>query len=140
MPVSVQDIVDDAKNCLRQWSELDGRELILNRTDVLKAVPAALQSTQSLNAFFKKIEHCCSCALGKMRNRFVFGAGSPDAELMLIGEAPGRDEDMQGEPFVGKAGQLLDKILAAIGFKREEVLFLSTYFIYFSKVFCCNPH
>jgi uracil-DNA glycosylase family 4 len=61
----------------------------------------------------------------------VFGTGNPNAELMLIGEAPGREEDLQGEPFVGKAGQLLDKILAAIAFKRSE--------IYIGNILKCRP-
>lgn len=60
-------------------------------------------------------------ALDESRKNPVFGVGNPNATLMLIGEAPGADEDEQGEPFVGKAGQLLTKILAAIGFSREDV-------------------
>lgn len=59
--------------------------------------------------------------LDKTRLNPVFGVGNPDANLMVIGEAPGEDEDKQGEPFVGRAGQLLDKILAAVGFQRSEV-------------------
>ena len=56
-----------------------------------------------------------------MRTNFVFGVGNPKADVVVIGEAPGADEDAQGEPFVGRAGQLLNKILEATGFKREEV-------------------
>ena len=59
--------------------------------------------------------------LDETRLNPVFGVGDPNADLMVIGEAPGADEDRQGEPFVGRAGQLLNKILAAINFKREEV-------------------
>ncbi len=75
----------------------------------------------SLSEFNSQICTCMKCALGKTRTKFVFGVGNPNATLMLVGEAPGADEDAQGEPFVGRAGQLLNKILEAIHFKREEV-------------------
>lgn len=64
---------------------------------------------------------CMKCPLGQTRTKFVFGVGNPRATLMVVGEAPGADEDAQGEPFVGRAGQLLNKILEAIKFKREDV-------------------
>jgi DNA polymerase len=64
---------------------------------------------------------CQKCSLGATRIKFVFGVGNPKAEIVLIGEAPGADEDAKGEPFVGRAGQLLNKILEAIHFKREDV-------------------
>lgn len=64
---------------------------------------------------------CQKCPLGQTRTNFVFGVGNPDAQAVLIGEAPGADEDLKGEPFVGRAGQLLTKILEAINFKREDV-------------------
>ena len=74
---------------------------------------------------------CGRCALAKTRTRFVFGAGHPDADVMFIGEAPGRDEDLQGEPFVGAAGQMLTKILDAIGFAREDV--------FIANILKCRP-
>ena len=64
---------------------------------------------------------CQKCPLGATRTKFVFGVGNPNADVVIIGEAPGADEDARGEPFVGRAGQLLNKILEAIHFKREEV-------------------
>jgi DNA polymerase len=64
---------------------------------------------------------CMKCPLGQTRTKFVFGVGNPDADVVVVGEAPGADEDAKGEPFVGRAGQLLNKILEAIHFKREEV-------------------
>jgi uracil-DNA glycosylase len=67
------------------------------------------------------IQDCQKCRLGATRNKLVFGKGSPSAGVMVIGEAPGADEDMQGEPFVGRAGQLLTKMLEAINFSRDEV-------------------
>ena len=69
--------------------------------------------------------------LAASRTQTVFGVGNPDAELMFIGEAPGADEDARGEPFVGKAGQLLTKIIAAMGFSRAE--------IYIANVLKCRP-
>jgi DNA polymerase len=74
---------------------------------------------------------CLKCPLGRTRTRFVFGVGNPKATLMLVGEAPGADEDAQGEPFVGRAGQLLNKILEAIGFRREDV--------YICNILKCRP-
>jgi uracil-DNA glycosylase family 4 len=74
---------------------------------------------------------CTKCPLGHTRTKFVFGVGNPNADVVLIGEAPGADEDAQGEPFVGRAGQLLNKILEAINFKREEV--------YICNILKCRP-
>jgi len=64
---------------------------------------------------------CAKCRLSLSRTQVVFGVGNPHAQLMFVGEAPGRDEDLQGEPFVGRAGQLLTRIIEAIGLRREEV-------------------
>jgi len=85
----------------------------------------------SLQELDRMICTCVKCPLGQTRTKFVFGVGNPDATLMLIGEAPGADEDMQGEPFVGRAGQLLNKILEAINFRREEV--------YIANILKCRP-
>ena len=71
------------------------------------------------------------CPLGRTRNKFVYGVGSETADVMFIGEAPGADEDRLGEPFVGRAGQLLDKILAAIQFSRKDV--------YIANILKCRP-
>lgn len=64
---------------------------------------------------------CTQCPLGQTRKKFVFGVGNPEADIVIVGEAPGADEDAQGEPFVGRAGQLLNKILEAIEIRREDV-------------------
>ncbi|RMD90734.1 MAG: uracil-DNA glycosylase [Calditrichaeota bacterium] len=85
----------------------------------------------SLNEFYLQIKDCKRCKLWKHRTRFVFGTGNPDANLMCVGEAPGFDEDQQGEPFVGAAGQLLNRILKAIEFQREEV--------YIANIVKCRP-
>ena len=73
----------------------------------------------------KEISQCTKCELAKLRNHVVFGEGNNCAGIFIIGEAPGRDEDMQGRPFVGKSGLLLDKILAACGFTRKKHVFIS---------------
>ena len=77
-------------------------------------------------------EDCTRCKLHKLgRKQIVFGVGNPRAELMFIGEGPGADEDQQGEPFVGRAGQLLNKMIEAMGLKRSEV--------YIANVVKCRP-
>ncbi len=88
-------------------------------------------SAESLEQLDKQICSCMKCPLGSTRTKFVFGVGNPRATLMLVGEAPGADEDAQGEPFVGRAGQLLNKILEAIHFKREDV--------YICNILKCRP-
>lgn len=67
------------------------------------------------------IGDCQRCKLYKTRNKLVFGSGSPDAQLVFVGEAPGADEDLTGEPFVGRAGKLLTKMIEAMGYTREQV-------------------
>ena len=74
---------------------------------------------------------CQLCELGKTRTKFVYGVGNPNANVMFIGEAPGAEEDRRGEPFVGRAGQLLDKILVAIEFSRDDV--------YIANILKCRP-
>ncbi len=76
---------------------------------------------------------CVACRLAEGRHQVVFGAGDPSALLMLVGEAPGRDEDLAGEPFVGRAGELLTRILAAVGLSRDQVFITNT-------VMCRPPH
>ena len=85
-------------------------------------------SIQELN---EMICNCLKCPLGHTRTKFVFGVGNPNADIVFIGEAPGADEDMQGEPFVGRAGQLFNKILDAIKWKREDV--------YICNILKCRP-
>ncbi|MDZ7722141.1 MAG: uracil-DNA glycosylase [candidate division KSB1 bacterium] len=80
-----------------------------------------VQEANSLQELYDGIHTCTECPLGTKRTRFVFGEGNPDADIMLIGEAPGADEDRTGHVFAGEAGELLNKILAAIDLSREEV-------------------
>lgn len=85
----------------------------------------------SLEQLAKDMQNCTRCGLAKGRHNLVFGVGHPKATLMIIGEGPGQEEDEQGLPFVGRAGQLLDRILAAIDLTREEV--------YIANVVKCRP-
>jgi DNA polymerase len=85
----------------------------------------------SLPELCQAIQGCQACPLGRGRLTFVFGEGNPQARLMFVGEGPGRDEDLQGRPFVGKAGELLDRMIGAIGLKREET--------YIANIVKCRP-
>jgi len=96
-----------------------------------KESPVQPDPQRTLDSFYHEIKDCVRCPLGHTRTKFVFGVGNPKADIMFVGEAPGRDEDLQGEPFVGRAGQLLDKILFASKFSREEV--------YIANVLKCRP-
>ncbi|HEY4188456.1 MAG TPA: uracil-DNA glycosylase, partial [Polyangia bacterium] len=69
----------------------------------------------------EELGDCQRCKLSQGRTNIVFGVGNPEAHLVFVGEAPGADEDAQGEPFVGKAGQLLNKMIEAMGYRREDV-------------------
>jgi uracil-DNA glycosylase family 4 len=82
-------------------------------------VPAE-QRREQLIELYRQVSECTRCPLHAERTRAVFGAGNADAELMFIGEAPGAEEDRQGIPFVGRAGQLLNQMLEEIGMKRED--------------------
>jgi uracil-DNA glycosylase len=96
-------------------------------------VEAAVAATDALTlgAYRDEVAACTRCALSKGRTQVVFGSGSPTAELMFVGEAPGFHEDQQGVPFVGAAGQLLGKLLAGIGLTRDEV--------FVANVLKCRP-
>ena len=80
----------------------------------------------SLESVREEIGECTRCKLHKGRTNLVFGVGNPSARLMFVGEAPGEDEDKKGEPFVGKAGQLLTKMIEAMGLRREDVYICNT--------------
>ncbi len=101
---------------------------------LLKSIPKKLPSRPSLNSLAdiqKWLGDCQRCGLCQERKKIVFGVGDEKAQLMFIGEGPGADEDMQGLPFVGRAGQLLDKIIEAMKLKREQV--------YIANIVKCRP-
>ena len=79
---------------------------------------------KELDIIIEKCLKCEKCSLCKSRTNIVFSDGNPNAKIMLIGEAPGYNEDIQGKPFVGKAGQLLDRILASVGLNRKEHVYI----------------
>ncbi|MFQ5829597.1 MAG: uracil-DNA glycosylase [Candidatus Methylomirabilia bacterium] len=85
----------------------------------------------ALGALERKVDGCTGCKLSRSRTTIVFGTGKPTAGMVCIGEAPGAEEDMQGKPFVGRAGQLLTRMLQSIGFSRDEV--------YISNIVKCRP-
>lgn len=95
------------------------------------AAPLALTKPLSLDEVVAKVKACRACPLGAQRLQAVPGVGSPTAQVMFVGEGPGFDEDHKGEPFVGRSGQLLDKIMAAIGLSRETV--------YIANIVKCHP-
>ncbi len=94
--------------------------------------PNAADKSSLLEPIRERVRVCTNCShLACSRTQTVFGVGNPDADLMFVGEAPGADEDRQGEPFVGRAGQLLTKIIKAMGFAREDV--------YIANILKCRP-
>ena len=114
------------KRFIKQHIELFGEEIYSNGYPIQNNIVADSNSTDKiLHNYKSSIESCCECNLGNSRNKFVFGSGDPNADLLLIGEGPGEKEDLQGEPFVGRAGKLLDKILKAIGYNRRDKVFIT---------------
>ncbi len=97
---------------------------------VHRAPPPAVVDPE-LEALRAQVAPCTRCALHESRTQTVFGVGAANARLMVVGEAPGADEDAQGEPFVGRAGRLLNAMLAAIGLAREQV--------YIANILKCRP-
>ncbi len=89
------------------------------------------KKTDYLDLLSRKIRRCKRCELNLSRNKVVIGEGNTDARLMFIGEAPGADEDREGRPFIGRSGQLVTKIIEAMGLKREEV--------YIANILKCRP-
>jgi len=121
---------DDVRRYLRQNQELFGDELFLHikSSDIL----GENNDNTDLSSYKEEICECQNCSLGNSRSKFVFGVGDPDASLLLVGEAPGAEEDKRGEPFIGRAGKLLDKILSAINRSREKD-------VYICNVLKCRP-
>ena len=102
---------------------------------VAKTIPTAANQVASISgdlaAVRTELGDCARCQLHKGRKHIVFGVGNPNADFLIVGEAPGRDEDLQGEPFVGQAGKLLTDIIGAIGLSRSDV--------YICNVIKCRP-
>lgn len=121
-------------------SEIDmgvGEAIINKQSDRMQPAAVLEENQNSSESVVTLEEHrasicdCQKCSLGKSRNKFVYGAGNPNADILFIGEAPGANEDRIGEPFVGRAGELLDKILAAIQLDRKTV--------FIANILKCRP-
>jgi len=91
----------------------------------------AYNKREKLKDFYFLIRNCSRCELHKTRTNFVFGSGNSNSPVIFVGEAPGKNEDLQGKPFVGQAGKLLDELLESIGFARKEV--------FIANVLKCRP-
>lgn len=126
----MQDLRTELQNFLRDLAE-DEPVLILDRKLVMKQAEEHRGDSPTLQELAVEASTCVSCALAKTRQNVVFGVGDPHAGLMFIGEAPGADEDRQGEPFVGRAGQLLNRMLKSIGLERSQV--------YIANILKCRP-
>jgi uracil-DNA glycosylase family 4 len=131
---SALDTVLNALERLRSESDHPPRASIGTLQRLTTAAPSfASDKAARLAPIRARVAVCVRCPhLAATRTQTVFGVGNVDADLMFIGEAPGADEDRMGEPFVGRAGQLLTKIIAAMGFSREEV--------YIANVLKCRPN
>jgi len=133
--VSRDEAVKLARNYFRNL-ELFEKDLPLDPVSVEALEPQALPGSvkplpESLDAFDRAIHNCTRCRLGATRTKFVFGVGNPQARIVFVGEAPGQEEDVQGIPFVGRAGHLLDTMLAQVGLDRRHV--------YICNVLKCRP-
>lgn len=130
-------LVSEVRSWLEQAELLGVRELpTFTPVPVTKSEQPSEQSIdhggrETLEMIRDDLGDCQRCPLCTHRNEIVFGVGNPQARLVLVGEAPGREEDLQGKPFVGEAGRLLDKILLAMGTRREDV--------YICNVQKCRP-
>lgn len=145
----IEQILSDAEQFLRQERQLYGNTIYREpmkqkkvvdtsqsgnstwKAETVNAGNESWQSAATVAELNNQICSCQNCGLGKTRTKFVFGVGNPNADIMVIGEAPGADEDAKGEPFVGRAGQLLNKILEAVQFTREEV--------FIANILKCRP-
>ncbi len=109
------------------------RDIGISHLDVGRVAPpyTGIQNRMTLDDIRQDLGDCSRCKLSESRTSIVFGAGNPDARLMFVGEAPGSDEDRQGLPFVGRAGQLLTKIIESIDLQRDDV--------YICNVLKCRP-
>ena len=125
----IHDFLNKVERYFMQQEELFGE--VLYPTAKVQEPKTEWSDLKTLDELNSKICNCLKCTLGHTRTNFVFGVGNPKSRVMFIGEAPGADEDAQGEPFVGRAGQLFNKILTAIKMKREDV--------YICNILKCRP-
>lgn len=110
---------------------LEGKKGIKKEREVRKDKTEEKDPRVLLENLCRSMRTCQNCSLHRYRTHLVFGAGNPEAKLMLVGEAPGREEDLQGKPFVGAAGKILTESLSQVGLSREEV--------YIANILKCRP-
>ena len=122
-----------ARSQLEYLSDLGVENLCKNAAggELTQDINTTASLEETLDAIRQDLGDCQRCGLGASRKKLVYGVGNPSARLVLVGEAPGREEDQKGEPFVGEAGRLLDKILQAMGLQRADV--------YICNVLKCRP-
>lgn len=120
--------VDELPSVLSAAVSLEERDILLGPPPVSDRPGNESETIEDIRA---DLGDCMRCQLGEKRTNLVFGVGDPHAGLLFVGEAPGRDEDLKGEPFVGEAGMLLTKIIQAMGLKRSQV--------YICNVLKCRP-
>lgn len=123
----------EIKNYLLYLKEIGVEELPIHRVKASESqsVKETEDMKQALESIREELGDCRRCKLHKTRTNIVFGVGNPNAGLVFVGEGPGEDEDLQGEPFVGRAGQLLTRIIKAMGLERKDV--------YICNVVKCRP-
>jgi DNA polymerase len=128
MHQKVQEIVADLKAYLEYLRGMGIEALPVAEGKIKKMIPSEAPTLEEIR---KELGDCKRCKLHRTRRTIVFGEGNPNAKLMFVGEGPGYDEDVQGRPFVGKAGQLLTKIIQSIHLKRDQV--------YIANIIKCRP-
>ncbi|MFN3480016.1 MAG: uracil-DNA glycosylase [Thermodesulfovibrionales bacterium] len=129
-----EDILKLARDTLLFYQNLGFERLPLNLSGLQtfgQVKGQGINKEVALRELRKEIGDCRRCKLSKQRKNIVFGEGSPETSIMFIGEAPGSEEDIQGRPFVGEAGQLLTRLINKMGFKREDV--------YIANIVKCRP-
>lgn len=121
MQEELSNVIKKIKLLIETDRNLGVSEYFLVKGNVIDNNAKSMQKATRLNELRKRVLECKRCPLYKSRTNLVFGEGDPNADLMFIGEAPGQEEDLQGRPFVGRAGMLLSRIIKAMGLRREEV-------------------
>ncbi|HLD74211.1 MAG TPA: uracil-DNA glycosylase [Bdellovibrionota bacterium] len=127
LPCSIDKFMELTKRKPRKIGDAvrDGESFLHSPSRTASPLPNALPALE------KMVSTCVKCKLSQGRTQTVFGTGNTKADIMFVGEGPGRDEDLQGKPFVGRAGQLLTKIIQAMGFERSDV--------YIANIVKCRP-
>jgi len=126
------DVINDIKSILEYYQALGFDSLpISSNFSVNSHIECSSEKNELLTNLREEIGDCHRCKLSRERKNIVFGTGAADARLLFIGEAPGKEEDVQGQPFVGEAGMLLTKLIEKMGFKRDSV--------YIANIIKCRP-